>query len=76
MTTGGGVNQEERLNLKLLGHSDMNGHGATMQVIGHGNYLYVAHFKPPIAVSVVDVSDPRTPRVSSKPSPPFPGPGA
>jgi hypothetical protein len=65
MTIGGGIklSTEEGRNLKLLGHSDMNGHGATMQVIGHGDHLYVGHFKPPVGVSVLDVSDPRNPRV-------------
>ena len=43
-----------------------------MQVIGRGNHLYVAHFKPPAGVSVVDVSDPRHPRVV-KQIPPLPG---
>ena len=55
--------REESLNMRLLGHSDMNGQGETMQVVGHGNHIYVGHFKPPVGVSVVDVSDPRRPRV-------------
>ena len=54
---------EERLNLRLLGHSDMNGHGATMQLIARGDHLYVGHFRGPVGISVLDVSEPRKPRV-------------
>ena len=53
----------ESLNLRLLGHSDMNGYGATMQLIAQGDYLYVGHFRGPVGISVVDVSDPQKPRV-------------
>ena len=62
----------ESLNLKLVGHSDMNGNGVTMQLIARGDYLYVAHFAGPVGFSVVDVSDPRVPRVV-KEVPPLPG---
>jgi hypothetical protein len=53
----------ESFNLRLLGHSDLNGQGATMQLIARGDHLYVGHFRGPVGFSVVDVSDPRTPRV-------------
>ena len=53
----------ESLNLRLLGQSDMNGHGATMQLIVRGDYAYVGHFRGTVGISVVDVSDPRNPRV-------------
>lgn len=62
----------ESLNLRLVGHSDLNGQGVTMQLIARGDYLYVAHFQGPVGFSVVDVSDPRSPRVV-KQVPPLPG---
>jgi hypothetical protein len=46
--------------LKRLGHLDLPGGG---QVIVAGNYAYIGHMKPPHGTSIVDVSDPRSPRV-------------
>jgi hypothetical protein len=62
----------ESLNLRLVGHSDLNGQGVTMQLIARGDYLYVAHFQGPVGFSVVDISDPRSPRVVRQ-VPPLPG---
>ena len=71
MATRDGTAAEEGLNLRLLGHSDMNGHGATMQLIARDDYLYVGHFRGEVEISVVDVSDPRNPRVVKQiPAPP------
>lgn len=39
MTNSGGTDPAESLNLRLVGHSDMNGHGVTMQLIARGDYL-------------------------------------
>jgi hypothetical protein len=72
VANGSGTVPAESLNLRLVGHSDMNGQGVTMQLIARGDYLYVAHFTGPVGFSVVDVSDPRTPRVV-KQVPPRPG---
>jgi hypothetical protein len=63
MIDKGGTTPAESLNLRLVGHSDMNGNGVTMQLIARGDYLYVAHFHGPVGFSVVDVSNPRSPRV-------------
>ncbi len=72
MADQNGTVPAESLNLRLVGHSDMNGHGVTIQLIARGDYLYVAHFKGPVGFSIVDVSDPRSPRVV-KQVPPLPG---
>jgi len=56
----------ESFNLRLLGHSDMDGNGATMQLMARGDYLYIGHFRGPIGISIVDVSEPRKPRVIKK----------
>jgi len=52
MTDGGGAAPTESLNLRLVGHSDLNGQGVTMQLIARGDYLYVAHFQGPVGISV------------------------
>ena len=44
MANSGGTVPAESLNLRLVGHSDMNGQGVTMQLVARGDYLYVAHF--------------------------------
>jgi hypothetical protein len=49
---------------ELVGHSDLDGHGDGMQVMPHGDTLYVAHFGPTgKATSILDISDPTQPRV-------------
>lgn len=50
----------EALNTRLVGHFDCPGGG---QVWVDGATLYVAHMRPPDGTSIVDVSDPRAPRV-------------
>ena len=40
------------------------------QVLVQGNYAYIGHMKPPHGTSIVDVSDPRNPRVVATIDPP------
>ena len=53
----------EKRSIRLLGHTDLDGHGATMQVIARDDFLYVGHSEPGVGVSILDVSDPRDPRL-------------
>ncbi|GAA0492341.1 LVIVD repeat-containing protein [Microbacterium aurantiacum] len=49
---------------RLIGHSDLGGHGDGFQVIRRDELLYVAHLgTSPMALSVLDVSDPADPRL-------------
>lgn len=48
----------------LIGHSDLGGHGDGMQVMPHGDTLYVGHFGPSgKGTSILDISDPTSPRL-------------
>ena len=47
-------------NVKRIGHLDLPGGG---QVVVEGAYAYVGHMKPPHGTSIIDVSDPKNPRV-------------
>lgn len=59
----------QRKNLRQVGRLDMPGGG---QVVVQGRYAYVGHMDPPAGTSIVDVSDPRRPRlVSHLTVPPF-----
>ena len=50
--------------LRLVGHSDLGGYGDGMQVVRNANALYVGHHGPSgMGTSVLDVSDPRAPKV-------------
>src|SRR2546422_9455293 len=54
----------ESLNMKLIGHHDLNGHGDGMQLLKNGRYVYLAHLgTSPMALTIVDVADPQDPRV-------------
>lgn len=54
----------ESRNIELLGHSDLNGKGDGMQVMRKGDHLYVGHMGyNGVGTSVLDVSNPREPRV-------------
>lgn len=63
---------ESARGLRLVGHSDLGGYGDGMQVMRHGEALYVGHFgSSGMGTSVLDVSDPTQPRlVDQWPSPP------
>jgi hypothetical protein len=50
--------------LELVGHSDLGGTGDGMQIMRNGDVLYVGHMGDfGVGTSVVDISDPRRPRV-------------
>jgi hypothetical protein len=49
--------------VRRLGHLDMPGGG---QVVVAGRYAYVGHLSPPYGTSIIDVSDPRSPRPVSR----------
>ena len=54
---------EQARGLRVIGRSDLGGHGDGMQVLRHEDALYVAHFGPSgMGTTVLDVSDPSTPR--------------
>ncbi len=46
--------------LRRLGHLDLPGGG---QVYVEGDYAYVGHMKPPHGTSIIDISNPRKPKV-------------
>jgi hypothetical protein len=47
-------------NMRRVGHLDLPGGG---QVYVEGNYAYVGHMKPPHGTTIIDIKDPRKPRV-------------
>ncbi len=47
-------------NVRRLGHLDLPGGG---QVVVDGKYAYVGHMKPPHGTSIIDISDPKNPKV-------------
>src|SRR6202048_3442626 len=56
--------QAAALNMRLVGQNDLNGHGDCMHVNVKDGFAVVAHMgESRIGTSVVDVSDPRRPRV-------------
>lgn len=50
-------------NITRVGHIDIPGGG---QVVVEGSYAYVGHMDPPHGTSIIDISDPRTPKVVSQ----------
>jgi hypothetical protein len=52
----------ESWNMRLLGHSDLAGHGDGSRIDKKGSFLYVAHMKS-MAVTILNVEDPANPRV-------------
>jgi hypothetical protein len=56
--------QADALNMRLVGQTDLNGHGDGMHVNVQDGFAYVGHMgESRVGTSVVDVSDPRQPRV-------------
>ena len=54
----------EARNLHLLAHTDLDGHGDCMHVEVHEGFAYVGHMGGDrVGTSVLDVSDPRAPRL-------------
>jgi hypothetical protein len=49
-------------NMRLIGHSDLNGHGDGMQLMLKDYYLFVGHLGK-MGTSILDVSDPKSPQV-------------
>jgi hypothetical protein len=62
MTRHGGTGSALGENVRRIGHLDLPGAG---QVVVQGRYAYVGHMKPPHGTTILDVSDPRRPRVAS-----------
>ena len=52
----------ESWNMRLLGHSDLAGHGDGSRIDKRGDYLFVAHMKD-VAVTILNVAEPKNPRV-------------
>ena len=46
--------------MRRLGHLDLPGGG---QVFAHGNFAFVGHMKPPHGTTVIDISNPRKPKI-------------
>jgi hypothetical protein len=58
---------EEAWNIRLVGHSDLNGHGDCMHVNLKDGFAFVGHMgESRVGTSVVDVSDPTRPRVATQ----------
>jgi hypothetical protein len=56
--------RDEACNMRLVGQTDLNGHGDCMHVNLKDGFAFVAHMgESRVGTSVVDVSDPRQPRV-------------
>jgi hypothetical protein len=56
--------QAAALNMRLVGQTNLNGHGDCMHVNVQDGFAYVGHMgQSRVGTSVVDVSDPRHPRV-------------
>ena len=56
--------ESECWNMRVIGHHDLDGHGDGMQLVKHGRYIYLAHLgTSPMALSILDVADPRDPRL-------------
>lgn len=55
---------EESHGLRLIAHSDLDGHGDGMQLMRHGDVLYVGHFGPSgMGTSILDLTDVTEPRL-------------
>jgi hypothetical protein len=46
--------------MRRVGHLDIPGGG---QVYVQGNYAYIGHMKPPLGTSIIDISNPKKPKV-------------
>src|SRR4051812_8317871 len=56
-------------NLRIIGHTDLNGHGNGGEGLDLQQYpdgrriLFYAHTAPPTCLTTIDVTDPRSPKV-------------
>ena len=58
------MHPEDTAGFRLVGQSDLNGFGDGMQVMPHGDTLYVGHFGPSgMGTSILDISDRTSPLV-------------
>jgi len=57
------MKQTLSLNTQSLSHLDLEGGG---QIVVSDGYAYIGHMKPPHGTSIVDISDPRKPRVTTR----------
>ena len=62
MATNGHAEPMAR-NVRRIGHLDLPGGG---QVVVQDGYAYVGHMRPPHGTSIIDVRDPKNPRVASQ----------
>ena len=62
MRNGGQI--ETVRNVRRLGHLDIPGGGQV--VVDNRGYAYVGHMKPPYGTSIIDVRDPKNPKVVSE----------
>ncbi len=51
------------MNVNRLSHMDLPGAG---QVMVAGNYAYIGHLRPPHGTTILDISDPRKPKIVSQ----------
>ncbi len=51
------------MNVNRLSHMDLPGAGQIMVV---GNYAYIGHLRPPYGTTILDISDPRKPKIVSQ----------
>lgn len=58
-----GPEPSEAKNVEFVGHLDIEGGG---MVDVHDGVAYIGHMKPPFATSIVDVSDPASPKILSR----------
>src|SRR3981081_681609 len=57
------MSQSDSLNMRLVGQTDLNGHGDCMHVNVKDGFAYVGHMgESRVGTSVVDVSNPRRPK--------------
>jgi hypothetical protein len=56
------LHQEQAWNTRLIGHTDLNGHGDAMQIMIKDHYAYVAHMET-MGFSIVDIANLSNPRV-------------
>ena len=57
------MNQALSQNTQSLSHLDIEGGG---QIVVSNGYAYIGHMKPPHGTSIVDISDPRKPRLTTR----------
>src|SRR5438309_1800802 len=58
------LDMTESLNMRLVGQTDLNGHGDCMHINVKDGFAYIGHMgESRVGTSVVDVSDPSRPRV-------------